>query len=427
MQDVAAFDAVLKDNYAGPIRNQLNEKTRLLDFFTKGDIKQYPFEGRQVIIPLRKSRNTGVKATAESGLLPTAGKQGYSIMKVPIKHLHGRIELTIQVMKQARSDKGSFARAMESEQSGLIEDLSRQRNRILAGFGKGTVGVVSSVAGAVLTIKNPGGIAGTTNVLRFLAGQVGGYVAVHSGDSSTVRGVEAISSVDLTNGTITLANAVAGAAANDVITLGATDGSTDEGSYNAEPMGILGIVDSTTYVSSFHNIDRSDDANAFFRSTIFGSVGVISPDLMQRAIDNAEERSGEVFDGWVSHSSVRREYLKMTEADRRYSGNAPANLDAGTQAGAHKADAVFATLPIRIDKDFAYGTLVGVNKQYLLWLPETEGEWADEDGSVLGRTKDKDTYEARYRVFENFTTVKGNAHVRLDAITANVTANVFAD
>lgn len=37
---VAGFDAALKDVYAGPIRNQLNEKTRLLDLFTKGDISR---------------------------------------------------------------------------------------------------------------------------------------------------------------------------------------------------------------------------------------------------------------------------------------------------------------------------------------------------------------------------------------------------
>jgi hypothetical protein len=37
----SGFDAALKDVYLGPIRNQLNMKTRLLDLFTKGDIEQY--------------------------------------------------------------------------------------------------------------------------------------------------------------------------------------------------------------------------------------------------------------------------------------------------------------------------------------------------------------------------------------------------
>ena len=135
----SGFDASLKDVYAGPIRDQLNEKTRLLDLFTKGDVEQMEWEGRQVVFSLRKSRNSGVKATAEGGLLPVAGKQGYANLKVPMRFIEGRIELTTQVMKASRSDKGSFARAMDSEQKGLVEDLTRQRNRMLAYFGVGTL------------------------------------------------------------------------------------------------------------------------------------------------------------------------------------------------------------------------------------------------------------------------------------------------
>jgi hypothetical protein len=169
-------------------------------------------------------------------------------------------------------------------------------------------------------------------------------------------------------------------------------------------------------------------ANAWFRSTVMSAIGGLSPDILQRGVDNAEEVSGEVIDTFISHASVRREYLKLSEADRHYYGSSkPINSDVGTKAGAFKEEVTFDSMPFKVDKDFAYGTLVGVNKGHLFWIPEVEGEWADEDGTVLFRVQNKDNYEARYRLFENFFSDKGNSHVRFDGISATVTAGVYAD
>lgn len=421
---VAGFDAALKDVYAGPIRNQLNEKTRLLDLFTKGDIEQYEWEGRQVVLALRKSRNSGVKATAEGGGLPVAGKQGYANLNIPMRFIEGRIQLTAQVMKASRSDKGSFARAMDSEQKGLVDDLARQRNRMLAYFGQGTLATISAgAASATQALANPGGVTGTVNATRFT--KAGMMVAITDSTGATVRGVQTILSVSEPN--ITLDASVT-TTTGDLVSLGTNSLGSNESSYNLEPMGILGIVDSTTYVSSVFGLDRSQAANAFFRSTIMPNIGTINPDVIQRGVDNAEEVSGEVIDQFLCHVSVRRELIKLTESDRRYAGSAQAqNFDAGSKAGAFKKDYTFNDIPVRVDKDFAYGELLGVNKSHLFWIPEVEGEWADEDGTVLFRVQNQDSYEARYRVFENYFSDKGDAHIRFDGVTATVTSGVVAD
>lgn len=426
---VSGFDAALKDVYAGPIRNQLNEKTRLLDLFTKGDIEQYEWEGRQVVLSLRKSRNSGVKATAEGGGLPIAGKQGYANLKIPMRFIQGRIELTAQVMKASRSDKGSFARAMDSEQKGLVDDLARQRNRMLAGFGQGTLATVVTTgavtAGSNIQLANPGGVSGSVNVTRFV--KVGMVVAITDVTGVTFRVVGTVTAVSEPNiqlDTNTSSNLVAG----DLVTLGTNSLGSNESSFNLEPMGLLGIVDSTTYVSSVFSLDRSQAANAFFRSNIVSNVGAVLPDVLQRGTDDTEERSGEVIDQYLAHVSVRREIIKLTESDRRYMGSGePKNFDAGTQAGAFKAEYTFNGVPVKVDKDLPYGTLFGVNKSHLFWVPEVEGEWADDDGTVLFRVQNKDNYEARYRVYENFFSDKGDAHVRFDGISATVSSGVYAD
>lgn len=419
---VSGFDAALKEVYIGGIREQINQKTRLLDLFTKGDIEQYEWEGREVVLALHKSRNSGVKATAESGILPAAGKQGYANLKIPMRFVYGRMEFTAQVMKAARSDKGSFARVMDSEQKGLVNDVARQRNRALSYYGSGTLAVIASgTASATQTVKDPGGVVGTTNPLRFLP--VGTVVAITDSLGTTLRGVQTISSVSGTN-TIVLDGSVT-TTTGDLVSLGSNATSPGESSFGLEPMGILGIADQTTYVASIFGIDRSNAANSFFLSQVLSSVGNLSPDLLQRVIDNTEEVSSELVDFFVSHSSLRREYLKLTEGDRRYAGgSAPISPDAGSKV--NKSEITFDAIPFKVDKDFAYGILVGGNKSHLYWIPETEGEWVDEDGSILFRKQNQDNFEARYRLYENFFSDKGNSLFRMDGVNVTVTSGVFS-
>lgn len=425
-QDLTAFDAVLKDVYSGPVRKQLNRKTNLLDLFTKKDVSKEEWEGRRVVLALHKSRNVGTKATVEGGLLPTAGAQGYENLEIPMRYYHGRIELSTQVIKSAKSNKGSFIRALESEQKLLVEDMARQRNRMLAYFGQGTLAVISSgVANATQTVKDAGGVVatGNPNPVRFLKP---GMVVAFT-DGTTIRGVSTINSVDAANNQITLSSSVT-TTTGDFVQLGVTIGGTEQDSHNDEAMGVLGLVDSTTYVSTIHGLDRSQAANSFFRSQILSSVGALSPDILQRGIDNIEEVSGETIDTFICHSSARREVLKLAEADRRYFGGSdPRNFDAGTLAGQFKQDITYNGVPFRVDKDFAYGIIMGINKSHMYQYSLTDGEWADDDGAVLSRVANKDAFEAFYRVFENFASDKGNAHGRWDGVSVTVSSAVFSD
>lgn len=426
--NTTSFDAALKDVYLPGIREELNEKTNLLDLFTEGDLTQYEWQGRQLIFALHSSRNyAGVKYVAEGGGLPTAGSQGTKNLKVPIAHLKGRIQLSYEVMRASRSDKGSFVRAMDLEQKGLVNDVARQRNRALAGYGSEILALITTgvSANTQQTIKNPGGVSGTVNPGRFL--QPGMVIVVTDPTGVTVRSTTTATVVSVSGSTLTLDTAIA-TTTNDIITLATSSlVSTGQGSFNAASMGILGIVDSTTYVTTIFGLDRSLTANAFFRSQVMSSVGTVNADTLQRGIDNCEEISGEMIDKFVCHSSVRREIAKLTEADRRYAAGQAQNFDAGTQAGANKKDLTFNGWSFRTDKDMAYGTLCGVNTSHLYWLPETKGEWADDDGTILLRIANVDAYEARFRISENFGSDKGNSHVRYDGLTTNVSSGVYAD
>lgn len=427
--DTTAFNASLKEVYAPGVREQLNQLTNLVDLFTEKDVSTFNWMGREVVLDLHSARNlSGVKYIAESGGLPVAGFQGTANLKVPIAAIYGRIQLTEHVMKASRSDKGAFIRAMDLEQKGLVEDLARQRNRALAGFGGGVLAVISSGTNSTTqTVKNPGGVTGTTNATRFL--QPGMFLTITDPTGVTIRGGGIVSTVTASSAQIVFPNAI-NTTTGDYVSLGTNSLGNTEGSAvpGTESMGVLGLADSTTYVTTIFGLDRSAAANQFFVSQVLSNVGTINEDILQRGVDNTEEVSGKTIDKFVCHVSVRREIIKLTQADRRYMGSgSPMNFDAGTEAGAFKKDLTFNSWSIRTDKDFAYGTIVGLNTDHLIWLPEDKGSWTGAEGdTILLRVPNQADFEARYRVFENFASDQGDTLLRYDGVNATVTQGTYS-
>jgi hypothetical protein len=93
--------------------------------------------------------------------------------------------------------------------------------------------------------------------------------------------------------------------------------------------------------------------------------------------------------------------------------------DAGTNAAKQK-EITFGGIEWIVDKDCVYGTLFGVDKSYFTRFVEKEGEWADDDGTILLRLQDVDAYEARYRMFYNRACDRPATCWRLDGINATV-------
>lgn len=419
MQSLSGIDNILKEVYEGPVRDQLNSETRLLDLFTRRQVQSW--EGRVIIEPLRVGRNEGVMATVEDGLLPTAGRQQYAKFQVPIRYLHGRISITAQAIKHSKSNRGSFIRALSEEIKNLVSDLADDRNRILTGFGRGVLCrvAVDPGTGTTLEVKDPGGFLGSVNGTRFL--QPLQYIAFIDPSSGTIRQINRIASI-VNDTTVTLESAAASAiAVNDFVVRGSAAGSLQASSFDVEPMGLLGIVDDGTYVATFHGISRSAFGGVV-RSTVVPNVGAFSVDALYRAFHQAANVGRSKPNVLLCGSDTLLEYIKLTEADRRYIQADLKRPDAGViQAGVSVADPmVFGSIPFKWDKDFPFGTVVGVDTSELKRYVLVEGEWVDEDGAILERDPNKDNFEGRYRVWENFHTCKPNAHFRLDGITTTV-------
>src|SRR5574344_860189 len=85
---LTTLDAILKNQYIGPIRDQLNNSSVLYSRLEKNSDSVV---GKNFTIPLHYGRNEGVGARGEGTALPTAGNQAYKECIVPMRYQYGRI------------------------------------------------------------------------------------------------------------------------------------------------------------------------------------------------------------------------------------------------------------------------------------------------------------------------------------------------
>jgi hypothetical protein len=233
-----------------------------------------------------------------------------------------------------------------------------------------------------------------------------------------------VSSVAAAGTSYTATAAVAGITDNDYLVRAMHTSITDvaDTGYQKEFTGLLGLVDDGTYLSTLHNLNRT--TYPLVQSTVIGSIGALSADVIQRAIDVADQRGDGNTSDLIMHHSVRRAYIAMTDADRRYTAGDLSRPDAGTVA-AKKQSLTFGGIPIMEEKYAPYGMIFGLDRSGFSRYVLVSGEWADEDGAVLSRigtgTSAQDAFEAFYRIWDEFHCDYPSRNWRLDGITAQVT------
>jgi hypothetical protein len=420
--DLTAFDSVLKTVFARQLVDLLNSDVKLYSKFQKADKETW--EGRDHIeYPLRVGRNEGFAFGRPRGPIAEAQSQQYVPFKVPLRYGWGRINLDAAVIKVSKTNRGSFKRALQSEMDGLREDFTDDLNRIMFADGRGVLALVNvaGVGTTALTVDSPGGVAGTVNGARFL--QVGQKIAILNAAGTAVTAVRTVSSIANDGNSVTLAAAVSAAQAPDngfivrAPNLNVTD--VADVSFNLEPMGLLGMDDDGTFVNNYFNVNRT--TYPIMKSSVLSSVGALNLDVMQQGFDVAAQIGrGSPTEIWCHHS-VRRSYLALLVANRRYLSTGGANSHDGGFAGKALSDAVeFSGVPLNVDKDAPYGTMFGMDFDGAINFENTPGEWVDEDGAVLSRLHGSDVFEAVWRCFLNFAHEKPNKCFRLDGINSNI-------
>lgn len=428
-QDTANFDAALKTVYEDRIVQLLPKTNPIYAKAEERDAKQWG--GRHVEYTIQTRRNAGVGAYSEMGALPQAGAQGYETVRIPMRYLSGRIQLSAQVIKASQASKMAYVPALQSEMDGLIRDIKNECGRMIHGDGRGVLGLVNGDpgTGATLTMDAPGGVAGSANGTRFLP--LGGLITFVSPSTGAIvasadETIVSIASTGLTAGTgSAIANAVAD---NDFVVRANKASLTDvsDTGYAKEPMGLRGLVDDGTYVPTLAGVNRTN--TPLYASTVIDAVGALSSDVIQRGLDTADQRGDANVENLVCHHSVRRAYIGLTDDQRRYTSTDLSRPDAGT-AAAKKGTLTYGGIPFIEDKFCDYGTIYGMDWSSFVRYVEQPGQWmrsGNDEGTILMALGSGSTlqhaYEAVWTMWQNFHLDKPNSCVVWRGVTATVTS-----
>lgn len=441
--DLSTISDILKIDYQGPIREQLNSATILLSKLRRNDRE---YQGKQAYLPLHKGRNVGVGARAESGTLPSAGNQQYDKAVFTTKYNYGRIRLTGPAIEASRNNVGSFVRAIQSEIQGLMRDLKVDLNRQL--FHDGTSCLTQTISNSGTTIE--------VESTRFL--QTGMQIVFANGADGTDKsgaGTTTVSSI--TDSNTFVASTAPGSAldTNDIIIRGdSADPANASRDYTSSttwrtPLEMWGLeavlndmnpgrnrTDTEATAVGARGFDQDLSSGRFGEinrvGDTFWDVNMLSPtapgaaagadrdltlDLMQQAFDEAEIE-GDADPGLIlTNHAIKRRYAALLQADKRYPAGGEITLDGGYRA------LEFNGVPLVADKDASLtATPQFLKRLYFITMSSMEmlvlsdWKWMERDGAVLCRVANKDEYEATLYAYMQLACDRPNANSVLDGI-----------
>jgi hypothetical protein len=330
--------------------------------------------------------------------------------------------MTEEAMEDLVSSEASFRNGMTDEKTRLIDDISRRENHAMGMDGRGVLALVDTgSSGTVVELDAPGNIAGDNFGNRFI--DIGMFLAFINPATGQLRNttIEQVTAVSADGSDVTL-TADPTVTENDYVVMAANTSVTDilDTSFEAAYWGLPALVDDQTNRDNYFGILRSQVPS--LQSYVRGSVGAMSMDTAQLTSDVVYARLGGLIDAIAMHPSTRREWLKITDQDRRYTGADLRNPDPSTKA--------FTQGDITVDGVVVKALRsIGLQQVYFLDSKKTgfkryvaeEGKFMDKDGSMWVRegtgTGARHAYEATYFRRQQFFAQNPGLNARWDAVT----------
>ena len=421
--NTVTIDGILKEHYESFIAENVNQKNPFKDLYKTQTV---PYGGRETVYTAHVSRNTSPMFTGEDGAFAEAGAQGHVEVRVGQKKLMGRVRITPEAIYDTSKGEYAWKQARKDEMDGLIKDLARREEYALTLDGRGVLALVDDSdpdSSTTVTVDAPGGIANDNFGNRFI--MKGMYIACVNPATGALRSgsVQKVMSVSADGSSIVLDGDVGSAVADsDYIVQAANASVTDilDTSYENAFWGIVALVDDGTYRTNYFGVDR--DVYDSFNAYVKASTGALSLDVMQQAADVVDQKLNGKTNLLCMHHAIRRVYITILQADRRYSGSSLQRPDGGT-AAFQQGDLTMGEVPIKAIRDLPLDMVFGLdtaNSEAVKYESEP-GKWVDEDGRILVRVGTgsgaRDAFEAWYRIRRQYHMRYPAVNWRLDGIT----------
>jgi hypothetical protein len=302
------------------------------------------------------------------------------------------IELTGFAITMSKSQVDAFVSGLEDEFQDKLTAMKKDMNRQVFGQGNGVLTQVNGGVTASLTI--------TVDSVQYLFPGMRLDIWTAVGGTKEASAVQ-ISSFNETTLVVTLAQAVTVSNNALIVREGILDSAPTEGK---EMMGLLGHSDDASLFVTYQGLSRSS-YTAWQGSITDASSATLTNDLLQRAMDKGERRSGRVSDTIISHRNQRRGYLNLTTPLKRFQDD---NLDSGFKALEWNGMRWMVSHDCQRDKVYIYP------RKDLERFEAFGIKLDDTEGSTIHRIARTDTFEAYYKHYGNTGSKYPAAINRLD-------------
>lgn len=379
-QTLSTADAILKDLYVGPVVEQINQKTYVLDKVER-DSDHIDHTGRRAIVPLHTNRNRGRGSRGDNSNLPQAGSQTYVDAIINIKYHYYGMELTDPSIEASSSNEGAFINLLESETRGVAKDMRKDINRQVYGDGTGLLASVR--ANSTSTTVN------VTQDIQYIG--IGDPVDVLLKSNGTVNGVGVAGtmvtarSANSATPTITIADALAGTATTSY-------GVYISGAYGKEMDGLRNITDDAR---TLHSINSATAGNEYWNGQeVSVSSAVAGEDSFIQLADKVGATGNGEVEVFLTTRGVRRRLANTYQSQKRFNDAQAVNIHGGYSA------IMVNEIPVIADDDCPKGYAFGLDTSSLKWFEQTSPGWLTQrDGGVF-HLKDASTAGLKMNVWQ---------------------------
>ena len=432
--DTTVLSGVEKDIFEKGVSEGVNNKFPLKDFFEAEDTDADYLGGGGHIWAHHTGRNVSPMFVREGSAFASAGAQRHVKGRIGIKKMMARLYMTAEAMEFYQRSEASYANAMTDEKTRLVDDIAFREEYALSSDGRGVLALLSDDpgTGTDVDVDSPGNIAGANFGNRFIQRDM--FIGAVNPATGTLRaGIAKVSDVNSDGTDFTAAAAVDTVwADNDYLVQAANSSVTSvlDTSYEAAYWGLPALIDDGTNRDDYFGISRTDAPS--LKSYVVASAGAFSLDLAQRTADVVNQKLGGEIDTLVMHHSVRREYIKLLNADRRYSGADLKRPDGGT-AAMKQGDLTLGECTVKAIRSIGLAQVYFLDTKrsgFKRYVAEP-GKFEDRDGSIWQRdgsgTSARHAFEAWWYSWKQYFCTNPGYNARWDGVTGQTLVVVRAE
>lgn len=432
--DSTVLSGLEKDVFEKGVSEGVNNKFPLKEFFEPETTDADYLGGGGHLWAHHVGRNVSPMFTREGAAFASAGAQRHVKGRIGITKMMARLYMTAEAMEFYQRSEASYANAMSDEKTRLVDDIAFREEFALGADGRGVMALVNTDpgTGTTLTLDSPGNIPGANFGNRFLQKDM--FIgAVNPATGQLRSGVSQITDLASDGTTATTAAAIDTAwADNDYIVQAANSTVTSvlDTSFEAAFWGLPALIDDGTNRDNYFGISRTDAPS--LKSYVVASAGAFSLDLAQRTADVVNQKLGGEIDTLAMHHSVRREYIKLLNADRRYSGNNLNKPDGGT-AAMKQGDLTLGECTVKAIRSIGLAQVYFLDTKrsaFKRYVAE-EGKFEDRDGSIWRRdgsgTSARHAFEAWWYSWKQYFCTNPGYNARWDGVTGQTLVVVRAE